>query len=271
VFPVNFTPHLHPLFRVFTYPRPAPLVKARAMFTDAFRSRLYANPPLKHLNSLPSTWVTHPHLWHVLDVFLESTYTTLTPFSPTARIIRLWSDLGAQADCFKSSHEEGIFVERYYVPYNCTSGYRSCSSSRNRESWVGSSISSSSGGGWTVSLFDKDGWSSWGVRSPWYSRKGRKSPLRMISVKWYDPSEMNARPLQGGKILPDMFWDRNAPSSQSRLGLLKVARVPDGNGIDHYRERRCSVELRLISQVVKTYLSAKGDVACQWVQMLPFI
>jgi hypothetical protein len=49
--------------------------------------------------------------------------------------------------------------------------------------------------------------------------------------------EMNVRPLQRGKMLPDMFWDRNALASQSLLGSLKVARVPDGNGIDHDRER----------------------------------
>ena len=34
-FPVTFTTHLHFPFRVFTYPRPVPLVKARAMFTDS--------------------------------------------------------------------------------------------------------------------------------------------------------------------------------------------------------------------------------------------
>jgi len=34
-FPVVFTAHLHLPFRVFTYPRPVPLVKARAMFTDS--------------------------------------------------------------------------------------------------------------------------------------------------------------------------------------------------------------------------------------------
>ena len=36
-FPVVFTTHLHFPFRVFTYPRPVPLVKARAMFTDSNR------------------------------------------------------------------------------------------------------------------------------------------------------------------------------------------------------------------------------------------
>jgi hypothetical protein len=34
-FPVVFTTHLHLPFRVFTHPRPVPLVKARAMFTDS--------------------------------------------------------------------------------------------------------------------------------------------------------------------------------------------------------------------------------------------
>ena len=36
-FPVGFTAHLHFPFRVFTYPRPVSLVKARAMFTDSSR------------------------------------------------------------------------------------------------------------------------------------------------------------------------------------------------------------------------------------------
>ena len=40
-FPVVFSTHLH--FPFFTYPRPVPLVKARAMFTD---SRLYLRPHL---------------------------------------------------------------------------------------------------------------------------------------------------------------------------------------------------------------------------------
>ena len=34
-FPVVFSAHIHLPFRVFTYPRPVPLVKARAMFTDS--------------------------------------------------------------------------------------------------------------------------------------------------------------------------------------------------------------------------------------------
>jgi len=45
-FPVDFTTHLHFPFGVFTYPRPVPLVKARAMLIDAFRSRLYLRPHL---------------------------------------------------------------------------------------------------------------------------------------------------------------------------------------------------------------------------------
>ena len=40
-FPVVFSAHLHLPFRVFTYPRPVPLVKARAMLVDG-------------------TWVTYP-------------------------------------------------------------------------------------------------------------------------------------------------------------------------------------------------------------------
>jgi hypothetical protein len=78
-FPVAFTTHLHLPFGVFTYPRPVPLVKARAMLIDAFRSRLYTIPHLGQRYSLPSTWVTYPHLWQVLDVFLGFMYTTLIP------------------------------------------------------------------------------------------------------------------------------------------------------------------------------------------------
>ena len=38
-FPVAFTTHLHLPFRVFTHPRPVPLIKARAMFTDSNRGK----------------------------------------------------------------------------------------------------------------------------------------------------------------------------------------------------------------------------------------
>jgi len=72
-FPVTFSAHLHFPFRVFTHPRPVPLVKARAMLIDAFRSRLYTIPHLGHLYSLPSVRVTYPHLWQVFDVFLGFT------------------------------------------------------------------------------------------------------------------------------------------------------------------------------------------------------
>ena len=45
-FPVAFTTHLHLPFGVFTYPRPVPLIEARAMLIDAFKSRLYTIPHL---------------------------------------------------------------------------------------------------------------------------------------------------------------------------------------------------------------------------------
>lgn len=82
---------------------------------------------------------------------------------------------------------------------------------------------------------------------------------------------MNVRPLQRGMMLPDLLWNRNALASECRLGPLKVARIPDGNGVDHQRERRGLVELRFIAPVVKATLSAKGDVTRQRVQVLPFI
>ena len=82
---------------------------------------------------------------------------------------------------------------------------------------------------------------------------------------------MDVRPLQRGKVLPDMLWNRNALSSKSRLSPLKIARIPDGDGVDHQRQRGGPVELRFISPVVKAALPAKGDITRQRVQVLPFI
>ncbi len=82
---------------------------------------------------------------------------------------------------------------------------------------------------------------------------------------------MNVRRLQGGKMLPDLLRNRNAPSSECRLGLLKVARIPDSGGVDHQRQCGGPVELRFISPVVKATLSAKGDIPRQRVQVLPII
>jgi hypothetical protein len=68
-------------------PHPTELITLWAMFIHAFKSLSYSIPHSGHLKILPLTWATCPHLWHVLDVFLVSSFVKYLTSIPSRRAL----------------------------------------------------------------------------------------------------------------------------------------------------------------------------------------
>ena len=77
---------------------------------------------------------------------------------------------------------------------------------------------------------------------------------------------MNMLPENGREMLPDVLLDRMALLFQFGLCLLKIAGIPDHDGIEDEREGRGSVELCFIAAIGEASLAAKEDGACHRMQ-----